>query len=537
MKGDFTRDTFDASKHFTRVLMQQGRVQLDADWNEQAAILLHYLQTLAVDLIGPHGGPGDGFKIIGSPQTPGEMKNDFAIENGHYYADGILCELGGIAVPINVVSPTTRNQVKVSTWVVDNREFEEKQYVEVFDAVQPPSNPPMLFQITTVNPTDKVLTLDRDLSFTDTSVLQLRRITTYLTQPDYPLQEDRQLTAGQKYLVYLDVWERHISYLEDGGNINIREVALGGPDTATRAKVVWQVKARESENPPPTEEVEKLLKLSSATLRARARQSQSPSAPCVIHPDARYRGAENQLYRVEIHTGGKLGDHPPPTFKWSRENGSVVFPIILLVTNATDKTTVVMLAHLGHDDKLGLRETDWVEIVDDDYTLQNRAEQLLKVHTIDRDAMTITLDGVLPPQVGLEPSKHPLLRRWDYQEKKDKDPKQGGLPFSLGNDNAVQIMEKHGEDGPNWFVLEDGVQIQFQPDGDYRTGDYWLIPARFATGDVEWPGPADNPKAVPPHGVKHHYAPLASISVDTVGNVTVMKSYRRIINQLWTLES
>jgi len=71
MKGDFTRDTFDATRHFSRVLMQQGRVQLDADWNEQAAILLHYLQALAADLIGPHGGPanpdgtkGDGFAIV-----------------------------------------------------------------------------------------------------------------------------------------------------------------------------------------------------------------------------------------------------------------------------------------------------------------------------------------------------------------------------------------------------------------------------------------------------------------------------------------
>ena len=38
MKGDYSRDTFDPAKHFTRVLMQQGRVQLDADWNEQAAL-------------------------------------------------------------------------------------------------------------------------------------------------------------------------------------------------------------------------------------------------------------------------------------------------------------------------------------------------------------------------------------------------------------------------------------------------------------------------------------------------------------------
>jgi hypothetical protein len=35
VKGDFSRDTFDAAKHYTAVLMQQSRVQLDADWNEQ----------------------------------------------------------------------------------------------------------------------------------------------------------------------------------------------------------------------------------------------------------------------------------------------------------------------------------------------------------------------------------------------------------------------------------------------------------------------------------------------------------------------
>ncbi len=47
MKGDFSRLTFDPRKNFSSVLMQQGRVQLDADWNEQGAILLHYVRTLA----------------------------------------------------------------------------------------------------------------------------------------------------------------------------------------------------------------------------------------------------------------------------------------------------------------------------------------------------------------------------------------------------------------------------------------------------------------------------------------------------------
>ena len=69
MKADFTRNTFHAFRHFTRVLMQQGRVLLDADWNEQAAILLRYLRSMAADIIGPHGGPAGnlGFRIVALP--------------------------------------------------------------------------------------------------------------------------------------------------------------------------------------------------------------------------------------------------------------------------------------------------------------------------------------------------------------------------------------------------------------------------------------------------------------------------------------
>ena len=78
MKGDFTRDTFDRRHQFSRVLLQQGRVLLDADWNEQTSILLHYIRTLATDLIGPHGGPNGGFRIgclDGQPLPLNELDN------------------------------------------------------------------------------------------------------------------------------------------------------------------------------------------------------------------------------------------------------------------------------------------------------------------------------------------------------------------------------------------------------------------------------------------------------------------------------
>ena len=52
MKGDFSRQTFNAHKHHSGVLMQQGRVQIDADWNEQQAISRHRAETAGADVIG-----------------------------------------------------------------------------------------------------------------------------------------------------------------------------------------------------------------------------------------------------------------------------------------------------------------------------------------------------------------------------------------------------------------------------------------------------------------------------------------------------
>ena len=39
MSGDYSRESFDPRRHFSAVRMQQGRVALDADWNEQGAIV------------------------------------------------------------------------------------------------------------------------------------------------------------------------------------------------------------------------------------------------------------------------------------------------------------------------------------------------------------------------------------------------------------------------------------------------------------------------------------------------------------------
>src|SRR5216684_2916035 len=145
MKADLTRDTFHPLKHYARVLTQQGRVQLDADMNEQAAILLRYLHILAADLIGPAGGPVDpqgnvGFAIT-APLTPTPKPPDFQIGFGNYYVNGLLCQADFTPIAIFATSSATPAVFQVMNWSSDF-ELQPIPYFELFDdTAQPSFNP------------------------------------------------------------------------------------------------------------------------------------------------------------------------------------------------------------------------------------------------------------------------------------------------------------------------------------------------------------------------------------------------------------
>ena len=474
MKGDFSRDSFDPLRlrHYSRVLQQQGRVELDADGNERQAIQLHHLRSLAKDLIGPQGGPwaGTGFEIVPADDGNGKaLPQDFLIRMGHYYVDGWLCE----------------NDADVRYYAADKGS---------------PSQP-------------------------------------WLPKPV-------ELLRGKTYLAYLDVWERHVcaAEVDDGTDIAspyaLREVALGGPDTTTRAQVVWQVKVDFGDGAPPLPQANPTpagwatwMNSNWAAWRAlwqpeargllKAKAADTTDAdsgnPCVISPQSRYRGLENQLYRIEIHRGGVVGvvgvvsvsDKTQPTFVWSRENGSVVFAVERL------NDCSVKLVEGWRDARFGLAVGDVVEISYEDTVLSGAAGSLVRVTGVDLDTLTISFEaGSLTSPV--DASRHAVLRRWDHGHRKTatapgKDAKEG-RPI-IANDLALTLTERI------WLTIEDGISVFFEAatqseQQHYRTGDYWLIPARTAIGDVLWPRSTDGPLAQEPHGVEHHYAPLAIVTVD-----------------------
>lgn len=473
MHGDFSRLTFWRDKGYAAVLAQQGRVLLDADFNEQAAIYAYLGRRLAADLIGRHAGPvlitdqggplNQPFHSFEITPTAGQGGGppDLAIGAGRYYVDGIMIDATP-PMPLDPVpsdKPGTPGPSPVSEW-------------------------------------------------------------TYWIQPDAYLDQENKvdlLPTTLPYLVYVKVSERFISAVEDP---DIQETALGPalPDTTGRVKVIWQVlPIRDSDNFKPQE-------LDAASLRHAfdvwADDSNTPMAwlaaqtvapktlgdPCVVAPDSRYRGPENQLYRVEVHRAGTAGKEAATsaTFKWSRENGSVIFPV-----SAIEGTWVTLTA-LGRDDKLDLEVGDWIEVVDDAYLARDAADPLLQVAEIDVPGRRVQLSAEPDPAVGRITRRHPYLRRWDQQTATGR-----GVPRLW--DGAVQIKEG------SWTDLEDGVQVFFKSGSTYRTGDYWLIPARTLSGDVVWPQDASGtPLLQPPTGIEYHYAPLAWVT-DPAGGVTDLR--------------
>ncbi len=520
MRADLTRVSHDPTKAFSRVLMQQGRVQLDADWNEQAAILLRLLRRLAADVGGQAWTADGGF--IPLQISDGPATDDVSFMPGDLYVDGILVE--NFATPVAVtLQPNAPNVLGVSPWTVDDTPFIVGQYLQLSDPSQPANF--VICRITAVDYAAGQVTVDstQGIPVADANI-QAARLVTYKTQPG--LLPPPALFVGEGPVeLYLDVWERLVTSAEDD---TIREVALGGPDTAARTKVVWQAKTvpappqvsrdgqRASASLSAAQLAQRFQPVNRGLLRARVQPGAASTDPCAVSPSSAYRGPENQLYRVEIHDGAMPGG--AASFKWSRENGSVVFPLAAAAVPGSG-TLTVPLASLGRDDRFGMSEGDWVELQDDALVLSSAAAiapapALAQVQSINRAMMQVTLKGAAPSTAfGSQPGLHALMRRWDQQA---GDRTAGGVTLTSGG--AIAIPAAAGQ----WIDLEDGVQILFEAvaTATFRTGDYWLIPARVATGDVIWPQESDangqlQPVARPPDGVDHHYAPLAILTAQS----------------------
>jgi hypothetical protein len=424
-KGDFSRIRFDPAKQYTAVVKQQGRVDLDSDDFEQHAIDQKLRQNINTDVIGQYGGPASdaGFQI--SITNSPRYGYVISISPGRYYVQGILVE----------------NQELVS--------YEGQPYlIESADAA---------------------------------SALLA------------------QLQAGKisSFGLVLQVWQRLVTALDDP---SLLEPALGHADTTVRLQTVWQVIAI----PPPSSgdgtqgPISQLPPVCQAlysapqgasTLAHTGTMSASlaqPGSECGCQPIAAggYQGLENQLYRVEIHRGGPLSS---ATFKWSRENASVVVAV-----NAVNGA-IVTVASLGPDANLGFQAGQWVELSDDSNLfgpMPNQPGNLYQIQSVNPATLQVTMTvSVTSP---IDPTKCARMRRW---EQTGASATPSGIPVSTTP-----------------IALENGILVTFGG-GEFQPGDYWTIPAR-TNGLIDWPPNGANESSFQLPSYVHVYqAPVACVSL------------------------
>jgi nitrous oxidase accessory protein NosD len=456
MSGDYSRVRFDPRIDLSGVLMQQGRVQLDSDWNEWVAVLDRRLRAESVDTFGVHPAPGITGVAVVSPQTPDAFRidaagGDITIGRGRLYVDGLLAENhGGGTAEFDPVLAELRGQTALA----------------------------------------------------------------YDLQPCFPAPPA--LPGGGTHLAYLEVWQRELTHLQQA---NLVESAVG-VDTTTRLQTVWQVRllgnVGGADCTTPDNAVagwQSLIRPSGGRLSIKAEGVPPDLDPCELPPSGGYRGLENQLYRIEIHDGGAVG---AANFKWSRDNASVANTVTEIVSQ-TATATELKLASLGRDAVLRFNTGDWVEILDDRRELSGEngdpalRRGVMRKITVDDAKQTISFSPALPanliPAGGDDTlaARHTRVKRWD----------QKGTVRDASN-NVIVNLDAAGSSGlipvpaaGVWVVLENGVQVQFSLDpagGGFHCGDYWVSAARSADTSVE------AFTASPPRGIHRHYARLAIVT-------------------------
>jgi hypothetical protein len=456
MGTDFSRVRLNPLLDYAGVELKQGGVLLDADANELMDIVDRRLRALASDALG---------RATVSSTTIDAFKitvsgTALTIGKGRLYVDGLLAENHGAIS----ADPAKR--------VFDDL-LAEPQFAD-------PVN--------------------------------------YLAQPYLPNPPG--LPTAGRHLVYLDVWDREVTHLEQP---DLVESAVG-VEATSRTQTVWQVRALADDAgtgttcASPDSDLpgwDDIIAPSTGVLITGTFEVAPVDDPCELPPTGGYRGLENQLYRVEIHDAGQPGG--TATFKWSRENASVGSRVASMVSGSE-----LELVTLGRDDVLSFKTGDWVEIIDDVREFSQAPGEMRKVTVVEatrRIQFTPALPAtMLPgsfPDSAFPDARNLRVRRWD-QSKRIFRTDASGTPVQ------VQDLDAVGSTGviavpvsTTVLLLENGVTVSFASTGGkgFKSGDYWVFAARTADASVELLDRA------PPRGVHHHFARLALWDVGA-GTVT-----------------
>jgi hypothetical protein len=432
MKGDFSRFTYNPLNNYLSVLKQQGRVEIDSDWNEQSEIILENFRKALVDIIGP-------FAIATNPDSNFDNSKALSISDFKVRAGGIL-------------------DFKIGCGYV---------YIGGYP-------------------------------------YQLPLETRYSTQQDFPEPEITQIEGD--ILVYLEAWERSISYIDDD---MIREPALGGPDTDLRNKLIGQVRIMGIDGIDSPSEACRYLAtiLPSSNIHLTLQIEQSSLQTSMSFGEIEIAGGmipSNLHYRIELHRGLNSDGTQSEGFKWSDENGAIAVRAL----KALD-TRHILIEELEQVTGESLKPGDWVEVTNMVTELRRSGSQMAKIESLETASggLLVTLDGDI----------HPILTR-----------RKNGVRSGLDQGLAPRLRRWSGYVSPltlkTVYDLGRGIKAIFGC-GEKRAisepSDYWT----YAIRDRDY-NKQHSPQKALPQGIKKYRHPLAIIRRDGDNQVEIIDCRR-----------
>ncbi len=419
MGSDRARVSYDPKQQYRSVVMQQGRVTLEADFNEELAIVGEELREETLDIVGPNGTPDNGYLI--TPLSNSTPPFDFSVRPGTMYVGGL-----------RVTSP-----------------------------------PP----VPVAAPAGQAVIV--------TGGLRYSAQTDWLDFSDDPDWVDTSKNPPTNEFVYLFLREQEVSAVEDS---DLKDVALGGPDTAQRTRLIQHIvrlsdgqdcatgllAAREKWKSEGLGFNARTMQLvSTATLKVGFSTSGSPPDPCNPQAQGGYLGADNQLIRVQISGVDQATGNPK--FVWGFDDASFLYRLDL------DKNNKQLL-HLQSrpvDASHNPRANQAVEVLRSAAELSNGeyvASLSGLVFTLDHDYNPDTHKITLPATLTQLPDEYydstqtprAFLRVWEEEHVFTPD-----KSVDLGNT---------------------GLQVTFEVHGNvFHTGDYWLFAVRPSTPQQVYP--------------------------------------------------
>lgn len=323
-------------------------------------------------------------------------------------------------------------------------------------------------------------------------------------------------------LVWLETWQQPVTAVEDS---ELFEVALGGPDTATRWRTMRRVHVAPGVAESECAQAWSTVSAGFAALGAMnaemelattARLAVSFSAPpvsgdlCAPPQPGGYLGAENQAIRVQMvdathYTWGFDNAAPLYRAQLSAKNGQLVK--LTLLNQPKDAV------HWPLKDQV-VELLPWSAVLANGERVAEVAGHLCKVAvSYNPDDHTLQIDTPVPATFGTQ-----WQSRGDKGEFFDGAPEQDFFYLRVWN-RGDDLASPAAIPIATAALGHTGLQVAFGG-GPLRPADHWIIAARPAAPDVVVPWVLGLAGGAAPNGIKRYRAPIALIQWTTQGNVT-----------------